>query len=142
MQTRPRAVAFLSLMTLLTPGVTATASATTITFGNPASGEANLFPFSSEYSALFATRYQQVYNEALFSGLSDISAVTFYGVSGPGFAPGTNASGTYTLSLSTTSKPVGGLDTSMANNLGVDSQTFFSGALPPYPPVGALTFPF
>jgi hypothetical protein len=32
-------------------------------------------------------------------------------------------SGTYTLSLSTTSKPVGGLDTSMANNLGVDSQT-------------------
>jgi hypothetical protein len=112
-----------------------------ITIGNVNSGELNAFPFSGSYQDSFgADRYQQVYNSSLFGGSpTSISSITFYSGGSP-FGP--NADGTYTLSLSTTAASVNGLDTDMANNVGPNDETFFSGTLPAYPstPGGAMTF--
>ncbi len=43
--------------------------------------------------------------------------------------PGSIAPANYTISLSTTSAAVNGLDTTFANNLGADNAVFFSGVL-------------
>ncbi len=112
-----------------------------LTIGNVNSGEINAFPFSGTYQDNFgADRYQQVYNSSLFGGSpTSISSITFYATGG-GFGP--NADGTYTLSLSTTAASVNGLDTDMANNVGPNDETFFSGTLPAYPSAsgGPMTF--
>jgi hypothetical protein len=107
-----------------------------ITIGNPLSGELNTFPFGGVYQGLVADRYQQVYDGSLFGGSTTINSITFY----TGTFDGVNADGTYTMSLSTTSAAVGALDTNMANNVGPDNTTFFSGALPPYPPMSTIIY--
>jgi hypothetical protein len=98
-----------------------------ITFGNPASAEANDFPFSGLYQDVdAATRYQQVYVGSNFGGSPiEIGSVIFYAYGVP-----VNADGTYILSLSTTSAAVDALDSNMATNVGADNFTFFSGTLP------------
>jgi hypothetical protein len=110
-----------------------------VTIGNVNSGEVNAFPFSGSYQDAFgATEYQQVYAGSLIGGPLTISAIAFY--SSTSF-PGTNADGTYTLSLSTTSAAVGALSTNFSSNIGPDNETFFSGSLPPYPTGGGtMTF--
>jgi uncharacterized protein (TIGR03382 family) len=112
-----------------------------LTIGNVNSGEFNAFPFSGSYQDTFgADRYQQVYNSFLFGANQvSISSITFY-AAGSHFGP--NADGTYTLSLSTTAASVNGLDTNMANNVGLNDETFFSGTLPAYPSAsgGPMTF--
>jgi len=102
-----------------------------VTVGNISSGERSFFPFGGAYATgQEATEYQQVYLGSLFDTSPFlIGSVTFYAA--PGFAPALNADGTYTLSLSTTTAPVGGLSTNFASNVGPDSYTFFSGMLPP-----------
>jgi hypothetical protein len=70
--------------------------------------------------------YQQVYGNALFSGPVSITGLTFFN---DNFVPGSIADADYTISLSTTSAAVDGLDTTFANNLGADNAVFFSGAL-------------
>lgn len=100
------------------------AAASSITIGNPASGEINTFPFGGAYAALLATRYQQVYSGSLFGGSFSIDAVSFYAADAPGLS-GTNANGTYTLSLSTTSAGVNGLSSNLASNVGTDTEVSF-----------------
>jgi hypothetical protein len=70
--------------------------------------------------------YQQVYGNGLFPGAISITGLTFFNNN---FVPGSIANADYTISLSTTSAAVDGLDTTFASNLGADNQAFFSGAL-------------
>jgi hypothetical protein len=90
-------------------------------------------------SARTAVRYQQVYGASAFSALTEPVAITglsFFAYPdvcyGPGFCfpQSQNISdGTYTFSLSTTSRAVNGLSTTLDNNVGTDNTVFFSGAL-------------
>ena len=105
---------------------TQVSAAPTITIGLPSSG-ANVFPFGGTFfTAPNPTRYQQVYSSTAFSGPIDIGTIRFFSSSG-----GNLASGTFTLSLSTTSAAVDALDTvNFNNNLGPDNQLFVSQVLP------------
>jgi hypothetical protein len=122
---------------LLVFGAAHKVQAATITFGDTNTNVINGFPFSGAYQTQFkGTEYQQVYLGSLFgSDVFEIGAISFYADS-----TGTNADGTYTLSLSTTTAPVDGLSSIMSDNIGADNATFFSGTLPPYPDGGVLTF--
>lgn len=101
--------------------------------------ETNCFPFGCNTD--LGTVYQQVYASSSFSGPIAISDIVFYNKTGLSFR-----SGDYTLSLSTTSKPVDGLDTVIFDsNLGPDNQLFWSGPLSgpaPAPEVVFLGAPF
>ena len=90
--------------------------------------QGNCIPFSCAGFFQLNT-YQQVYSAGAFSGPVDITGIDFFDTQ---ILPnGTVDSGTYTLSLSYTSKPVGGLDLSNpANNSTSGAQVFFSGSLP------------
>jgi PEP-CTERM motif len=101
----------------------APASATSILIGAPATG-GNCFPFDCVISGP-GNRYQQVYAASDFSGPFTITGVTFFDT----FAPGaTFTDADYTVSLSTTTKAVNGLDlANMNNNVGGDNTLLFSG---------------
>jgi len=105
--------------------------AATITLGTQSPGALgeNCIPFGCP--GIFGiSRYQEVYSSSAFAGPISILAVTLFNTTST-FPSETNAvtSGTYTFSFSTTSKPVGGLDTAnLNNNVGANSQVFFSGA--------------
>jgi hypothetical protein len=88
----------------------------------------NCLPFGCPEIASIGT-YQQLYSSSDFSGPVSITDLTFYNSYGAAVEGNSLASGTYTFSLSTTSKVIGGLDTVFANNLGADNQLFFAGAL-------------
>jgi hypothetical protein len=107
----------------------APANAAIVTVGLPAiPNNGNCIPFSCPVLQGL-TAFQQVYTDTAFSGVFVISGIEFFNTQ---FLNGNTAlaGGTYTLSLSTTSRPVGGLDpTSPTNNLGPDNQIFFSGPL-------------
>jgi PEP-CTERM motif-containing protein len=95
-----------------------------VIIGLPAdSASGNCFPFGcSGRNGSIGTRYQQVYDSAQFSGSLLIDTISFFDTSFPG---GNLNTGTYTLSLSTTSQPVNGLDlVTLDNNLGSDNQAF------------------
>src|SRR5579863_2482910 len=80
-------------------GTAQIAGAGPITIGNPSSPFVNTFPFGGQYAARGATEYQQVYEGSLFGGSTvAIDSISFYAAE----SSGTNADGTYTLSLSTT----------------------------------------
>jgi hypothetical protein len=101
----------------------APASATSILIGAPATG-GNCFPFDCVISGP-GDRYQQVYAASDFSGPFTITGVTFFDTLVPG-ATFTDAD--YTVSLSTTTKAVNGLDLAiMNNNVGGDNTLLFSG---------------
>lgn len=118
-----RRVLILLAVLLLTGEI---AAASGITIGLPAPS-GNFFPFGG--SAFGSpTRYQQVYSSTAFSGPMDIGAIQFFLYQD--VAGGNLASGTYTLSLSTTSKTVDALDTvNFSNNLGADNQLFVNQVL-------------
>lgn len=104
-------------------------SAAPVTVGTPDNG--NCYPFmcnDSGTSSGESIQYQQVYSSSAFSGPIDISSLTFYYATAFG---GTEAvlHGNYDISLSTTSKPVNGLSTTLSSNIGPDNATFFDGAL-------------
>jgi len=105
--------------------------AATITLGTQSPGNLgeNCIPFGCPGN-FGISRYQEVYSSSAFAGPINILAVTFFNTTST-FPPESNAvtSGTYTFSFSTTSKLVGGLDTAnLNNNVGANSQIFFSGA--------------
>ena len=89
---------------------------------DPGPGGGNCAPFGCTGSGVRGfTRYQQVYNKAQFSEPLLIDTISFFDAG----HNGNLNSGTYTLSLSTTSKPVNGLDlVTFDNNVGSDNQTF------------------
>ena len=102
--------------------------------GLPSSG-ANAFPFGGSISAN-PTRYQQVYSSTAFSGPIDIGTIQFFTET-----PGDLASGTFTLSFSTTSVAVDALDTvNFDSNLGLDNQLFVSQVLSGGPAPSVLSF--
>jgi hypothetical protein len=97
------------------------ALADTLTIGAPGN------PFDGDCAPFGCTvEYQQVYGAGQFSGTITITDLTFFN---DNFVPGSIAPADYTISLSTTSAAVNGLDTTFANNLGANNQVFFSGAL-------------
>ena len=105
-----------------------------ITIGAPGYlGIGNAFPFGNTFGGVgFTSRYQQVYNKSLLSTPIAINQITFFhtnnnigGPGGVGIQPAT-----YTIHLSTTGKPVNGLDASNFNaNVGADDAFFFSANL-------------
>jgi len=100
------------------------ASAGTLVVGNPPNS-GNCFPFGC---AIWAPEYQQVYAKADFPGQLSITGLTFYNTLG-GAGNGFNG-GLYTIALSSTPKPVNGLDlTDLSNNIGADNTVVFSGLL-------------
>lgn len=102
------------------------AAASSITIGLPASS-GNAFPFGGPGMNPNPTRYQQVYSSAAFPAPMDIGAIQFFLDQ---FFGGNLASGTFTLSFSTTAKAVDALDTAnFNNNLGADNQLFVSRVL-------------
>jgi sugar lactone lactonase YvrE len=103
--------------------------APTVVVGLPAvSNSGNCIPFGCPAS-MGTTTYQQVYVSNTFPGAVSIAGIDFLNTQVlNGAVP---AGGTYTLSLSYTSKSPGGLDlTNPANNITSGSQRFFSGTLP------------
>ena len=86
--------------------------------GNPFDGDCA--PFGC------AVEYQQVYGAGLFPGAITITGLTFFN---DNFVPGSIADAEYTISLSSTTAAVDGLDATFANNLGSDNALFFSGGL-------------
>jgi hypothetical protein len=94
------------------------ASAATITIGTNTAG--NAFPF--DFPA-YSGEYQQVYTAASFLGPMQIRQITFFP-----FSVLTSITGTYAISLSTTSVGVSSL-TTYANNIGPDNALFFSGSV-------------
>ena len=87
--------------------------------GLPAStGFGNCSPFG----CYAGTRYQQVYSASQFPGPFTINDITFYDSVGSEYS--TTAPGTYKFHFSTTSKAVDALDTTFANNVGIDDSVF------------------
>ncbi len=114
---------FRSLLAVVAVTLTTTSTtlATPILFGTVGEGS-NLFPFGGPAAGFTGTEYQQVYNANQFSAAVSVNSITFFNSfsSGQSFLPGT-----YTISFSTTSKAVNGLDTTnLANNFGTNTHLF------------------
>jgi hypothetical protein len=117
----------------------AAADASTFLVGAGAGGS-NCFPFGCEPIRGGDGVYQQVYAASDFTGPLSIAGLTFYNSNHPG---GSLNAGTFTVSLSTTTAPVDGLNTSnFAANIGADDTVVFSGTLPTLTPGGSFTLPF
>lgn len=116
----------LSLIGLLSIGVTTSVFAQSVLIGGAGdAGSGNSFPLTVNLNG----RYQQVYNGALFPSSFSIGSISFFNNN---FNPGTAVIDTanYSIHLSTTSKPVNGLDTTVfSNNVGADDAVFFNGVL-------------
>lgn len=88
--------------------------------------------------------YQQVYSATAFSGSIDISSLTFYLYSDPRGGNGNALQpGPYSIYLSTTSKAVNGLGSTLEDNIGTDETLVYVGTPPGEMTVGsqgAFTF--
>ena len=73
-----------------------------------------------------STTYQQVYANTAFPNPTTIRTISFFNTLSP---TGSVLYANYQISLSTTSKAVGQLSTNFAENIGGDSQVFYSGIL-------------
>ena len=122
----------------LVGGAASGAQAGTFVVGSNADG-ANCFPFGCNLGNT-STVYQQVYAASDFPGSMSITGLTFYNSVFPSTPLN---SGTYTISLSTTSAAVDGLDTTtFSNNIGGDNVVLFTGSLPSLVAGGSFTLPF
>jgi uncharacterized repeat protein (TIGR03803 family) len=104
-------------------------AAGTLVIGNPRQkGTGECDPFGCPH--LFGlTTYQQVYSKSAFGATVTIQQITFYDTQVRN--NGQPAQGTFTFSLSYTTKEPGNLDlNNPSNNISGGSQTFYSGALP------------
>lgn len=99
------------------------AVASTVTIGGTNSD--NCIPFNTCGGLNFG--YQQVYSSSQFSGPVSISGLQFY--QSAFFTGADSITGTFTIDFSITSKPVNGLSSNEASNIGIDSAEFFSGSL-------------
>ncbi len=107
---------------------TATPAAAAYIVGLPAdSGTGNCFPFGCNYDSV-GTEYQQVYTSSLFTGPMTITGLDFYNTQLDFGATAMNT-GTFTISLSTTSADWNTLSGTYANNIGGDNTQVFSGSL-------------
>jgi len=116
-----------SILTLLLVLAFAAAPAfADLTIGLPANSN-NCFPFGCAYSN-FGSEYQQVYSSTQFSGPIDITDLEFFNTL-IDYGATTMNSGTWTISLSTTSADWDTLSSTYANNIGSDNTQLFSGNL-------------
>jgi hypothetical protein len=98
------------------------AAANTI-LGLPAdSGTGNSFPFGSAYSG----EYEQVYTKGAFPGTMTVTGLMFFNTQFNSHATSLNT-GTWTISLSTTSADWNTLSGTFAANIGGDNTQVFSG---------------
>ena len=96
-----------------------------VIIGNPPDpGTGNCFPFGCSYNA----EYQQVYNQADFSGPITITNLEFYNTQVNGGSTSL-PTGTFTIQLSTTQVGVGTITGNFAANKGGDNTTVFSGSI-------------
>jgi hypothetical protein len=111
--------------------------------GTTSPGTGNCLPFGCPNSNIGLgaplLEYQQVYSSAAFTGPVTITGILFYNTQD---LPGVNSitSGTYTLSLSTTSKAVSGLSSTLSSNIGADQTVIFSGTGGGIVPLGGIEF--
>jgi len=100
--------------------------ASTIIIGNPPDqGSGNSFPFGTAYNA----EYQQVYASSAFNtGPIQITDLYLYNTQYNSGATQT-PSGTYTVSLSTTSAGVGSLSPTFSDNIGLNNTQVFNGSI-------------
>jgi hypothetical protein len=108
------------------------ANAAGVIVGTASTFGSNADPFGmSENTASnpWGPEYQQVYSSSAFSGSIDIRSLSFYNTQFDShhYAPD---SGTFDIYLSTTSAPVNGLSTTLANNTGSNETLVYSGPLP------------
>ena len=104
------------------------AGSATITVGTPEPDTGNCYPFGCSQSSW--DTYLEVYNASAFPGTISITGLAFFHTQYDNGSDALNT-GTYDIYLSTTSKSVGGLDTSsVAANQGSDNALVFSGSLP------------
>ena len=92
----------------------------------------NAAPFglgSSYFAPLITGRYQQVYSATAFSGVPTITGLAFRLDGSFAVAAGTSELSNVLITLSATTKPVGGLDNFFANNLTGAATTVYSGVL-------------
>ena len=100
-------------------------AAANVTVGLPAdSGGGNCFPFGCAYNA----EYQQVYNSSQFSGPITITNLEFFNTKYNSSATAM-PSGTWTISLSTTSADWNTLSSTPASNIGGNNTLVFNGNL-------------
>jgi PEP-CTERM motif len=112
------------------------AHATTIVLPAEPNG-GNCLPFGC--SDLQVTHFQEIYSSAAFSGPIMIGGIDFFRTNS--IQAGNLNSGSFTLSLSTTSKQVGGLDAAnLGNNLGPDNALFATAVLLGGPAGNILSF--
>jgi hypothetical protein len=90
----------------------------------PDNGTGNCIPFGCAFNGEF----QQVYTSDLFTGPLTITWLDFFNTQFDNGATGMNT-GTFTISLSTTTANWNSLDPNPANNIGPDSTVVFSGSL-------------
>lgn len=118
-------VAHRIMCTILAVGLVASAPASAqVTVGTMQLG--NSIPFGSTF---FGNRYQQVYSASAFTGPLAIQSLSFFCTNSsciPSLSFGTR---TFSFSLSTTSKAVAGLSSSLNENFGSDVTPFYSGVL-------------
>lgn len=116
----------LAIATLLLGAASSGAVAATFTTLSPADGS-SASPFGGS-AADFGT-YQQVYDSSIFGWAGLLNSVTFT----TGFTPNQSAgvsSGTYTVTLFTTSTAVNNLDSTAANNVTGSGTVVYQGSLP------------
>lgn len=102
--------------------ITASVWADTVTVGITDTG--NCYPFSCAASDS-VIEYQQVFSSTAFSGPIAIRNVSFFQYPvDPSVYSGMMDTASYTVSFSTTSASVNGLDTNPANNIGGDNTEF------------------
>ena len=101
-------------------------AAANVTVGLPADtpNTGNAFPFGSGYTG----EYQQVYTSSVFPGPITITNLEFFNTVFNSGATAMN-SGTWTISLSTTSADWDTLSSSFSSNIGSDNTQVFSGNL-------------
>jgi hypothetical protein len=103
----------------------AAAARADLVIGLPADpNNGNQYPFGGNYNA----EYQQVYTSSQFPGAITITDLEFYNTQVDFGATSLN-SGTWTISLSTTSVDWNTIGTTFASNLGPDNTVVFSGVL-------------
>jgi hypothetical protein len=126
------------ILVLLLLAVATPAFAVTIIIGAPGdAGSGNCFPFGL-LGCSPGSRYQQVYNAALFPGPLLINQLQFFNTN---FNPGLGVVDTanYEIHLSATAVAVNALNTSdFDSNVGANDALFFNGVLGG--PVGGTTF--
>lgn len=115
----------LSLILMLFWLAMAIPAAADVVVGLPAdSSNGNMYPFGTAYVG----EYQQVYNSSEFGGTITITDLEFFNTSFNSAATST-PTGTWTISLSTTSADWNTLSNTYSNNLGTNNTEVFSGSI-------------